>query len=344
MNAKELGLQIRSKALEIGFDQCGILKVDELKDYADILAQRTNDYPDAKPLYDVLSKLAFPQKTYDWAKSVIVCVNNYAKYKIPKQLDGIICKYYLFDYKWKNDSKDFKKVENFENFLKDCKIKIFRDPVLGAAPARLCAVKTNLGVIRKNNFFYTKNGSWSWIETWITDADMEFKENKNDIEECPTNCNKCIESCPTKALCKPYSTNMLSCVTRFTYGTRGVTPKPFREKMKTWIYGCDECQNACPKNQGVWKEEEDFSFIDDIVKFTSLEEIVTADEETLKKIFLPKFYFINQERIWVWKCNALIAMANNYKPQYEKYIKNATLSENENIKEVALWAKEKIGL
>ncbi|HOV15233.1 MAG TPA: 4Fe-4S double cluster binding domain-containing protein [Spirochaetota bacterium] len=342
MKQEKIGKEIRDKALEIGFDGCGIIKIDEIKEYFDTLNKNSIEYPELKLFYDNLGKLAFPEKTHQWAKSIIVCVNNYGKYKIPENLNGIISKFYLFDYKWKNNSTDFKKIELFEKYLEEAGIKFVKDSVLGVTPSRLAAVKANLGIIRKNNFFYNKNGSWSWIETWVTDREMEFKEDKNDLEECPEGCNECIKSCPTKALCKPYFTNILTCVTRLSYGARGVTPKPLRDKMGSWIYGCDLCQNSCPMNKGKWKEDEDFKYLDEKIMNISLEEIFLEDEENLKKMFFPVFAFINHERIWVWKCNVIIAMANNYQPKYREYIDMATTSENENIREVGLWAKERI--
>ncbi len=340
----DLGFKVRNKALEIGFDQCGIIKINEVKEYSGQLLDKQNNFPEVKPFYDHLAKLAFPETRYEWAKSIVVCVKNYGKYKIPRHLDGIISKFYLFDYKWKNYSEDFQRIEIFDKYLSENGIKAEKDPAFGVAPSRLCAVKANLGIIRRNNFFYNNNGSWNWIEIWVTDQIMEFKEEKAEIEECPEECRECIKACPTNALCKPYFTNILTCVTRLSYGTRGVTPQPLREKMKTWIYGCDECQNACPKNKDKWKENEEFKYPPDFINKISLEEIVSSDTEILKNMFHPVFSFINRDRIWVWKCNALIAMANKYKPEYKKHIVNSLESDNENIRETAKWAKEKIGL
>jgi epoxyqueuosine reductase len=92
----------------------------------------------------------------------------------------------------------------FDAYLLSLNLKIETEREFGITALRWAAYKAGLGTIRKNNFFYTDNGSWVYLEAWLTDAEMELK-HENDQKPCPPECNKCIASCPTKSLCEPYT-------------------------------------------------------------------------------------------------------------------------------------------
>ena len=60
---------------------------------------------------------------------------------------------------------------------------------------RWAALEAGLGIIRRNNFLYTKNGSWVHLEAWLTDGEMELRQQET-LPPCPKNCTKCQSACP----------------------------------------------------------------------------------------------------------------------------------------------------
>ena len=80
---------IREKALELGYDDCGIVRVEEVADYADSLARRIERFPHSKPMYERFYGYAQPAERYPWARSVVVCASWYGKYRIPEKMQGI---------------------------------------------------------------------------------------------------------------------------------------------------------------------------------------------------------------------------------------------------------------
>lgn len=340
MCTNDLAQQIRNKALELGFDGCGIIKLDALKDFAEKLDERIEACPDSKPMLEAIRQYAAPDSTYAWAKSVVVCTTWYGKYKIPEKLRGLIGKYYLYDHKLQPHSKANETITAFEKYLDELEIKTAKE-LHGVTSARWAAFKAGLGIIRKNNFFYTKHGSWSIIDTWVIDHELEWIEIP-DAKPCPENCDKCISACPTKALSKSFCTNPAKCITKLTWGVRDLVPDSLSEKMGGWIYGCDACQDACPSN--TWVEDTEYPGLRELEENISLSQILSMDDKDIKEILMPKFWFIQPDNFWIWKVNALRAMTNAFRPEYKEHILKAANDENEKIKEMALWSLKRLGL
>ncbi|MDY2736946.1 epoxyqueuosine reductase [Intestinibacter sp.] len=206
---------------------------------------------------------------------------------------------------------------------------------------RWAALKAGLGIIRKNNFFYSNSGSWVKLEAWIIDKELELKPDVQ-IKKCPTNCNLCVKSCPTNSLAEPYMTNRSTCVSCLTTFEGWDMPnEKYKKEIDSWVFGCDICQDVCPFNKDKWTEDEDFPGLEELSEHISLEKIIEMDYEFLKDVMNPKFWYISKDDVWRWKTNALNAMLNNYEPKYNKYIDMALHDENEKVREMASYVKEK---
>ena len=67
---------------------------------------------------------------------------------------------------------------------------------------------------------------------------------------CPDWCrNACIAACPTRALEGNSRIDPRKCISYLSYFGEGITPLELREPMGMFVYGCDRCQNVCPRNQ-----------------------------------------------------------------------------------------------
>jgi len=128
-----------------------------------------------------------------------------------------------------------------------------------------------------------------------------------------------------------------------TWGAAGLLPESLSETAGKWIYGCDACQNACPKNHGTWTEEEELPGLSDLANKLSLSQILSMDEKMMKELLLPKFWFIQPEKFWLWKVNAIKAMTNDFKPEYKDFIMRASEDENEKVREMAVRSLKKPG-
>ena len=63
------------------------------------------------------------------------------------------------------------------------------------------------------------------------------------------NCSACMAICPTQAIVAPQRLDARRCISYLTIEHDGPIPLEFRRAIGNRIYGCDDCQLACPWNK-----------------------------------------------------------------------------------------------
>lgn len=147
----------------------------------------------------------------------------------------------------------------------------------GALSDRAVAERAGIGWSGKNCAVITPEfGSWVYLGEMITD--IPFPPD-SPIEDSCGDCTICIDACPTGALVGPGQLNATRCVSFLTQ-TKDMIPLEFRDKVGNRLYGCDTCQQVCPKNKGI--------------NFTHHPELA-ADPEQAKPLLLPILDMSNRQ-------------------------------------------------
>ncbi len=243
--------QIRSHALQLGFDACGFAKAQHLPNEArrldEWLTQNRNGTMDW--MGNHFEKRVDPTLLVPGSKTIVSVLASYYHPKHKEQIGvqdrPLISKYAQGRDYHKVLKKKLKELFHFsEELLGGLEGRIFVDsaPVLD----KVWAQRAGLGWIGKNSNLLNKDiGSFVFIGEMIIDAELSYDTPVTD--HCGS-CTQCLDACPTNAIYEPYRVDATKCISYLTIELKEEIDKQYQTDIKNWIYGCDICQDVCPWN------------------------------------------------------------------------------------------------
>ena len=314
---EDLCRQIYQAAMDSGFDDCGIISLEDMDGYVVNTMNRVEAVPESSSFYrGAIQSAAGLKDNYPWAKSIVVCISWIGKYRFPKKLEGMYSKgFYISNDSYADAPGHIRKLSLGEWFdRQNIQWTGTLKPGGGIFGLRHAAQMAGLGIIRRNNFLYNETGSWLEIDVFLIDKECRLYQKKQ-IKPCPAGCNRCMDACPTKALCAPHTLNPNYCVSFINTFGRGMVPEGLQEEqLQEWIVGCEVCQNACPFNsKHDWSQGEEYPGLEELVDVMQPKNILSASKEQLENICLRSANHLNQRNTEVLKLNAERVIRNRKK-------------------------------
>ncbi|AJC95700.1 tRNA epoxyqueuosine(34) reductase QueG [Staphylococcus hyicus] len=133
----------------------------------------------------------------------------------------------------------------------------------GVLSDRAVAERAGLGFTGRNGFVINPElGTWTYLGEML--INLPFPPDEQILDSCGT-CTICVDRCPTGALVGDGQLNSQKCISFLTQ-TKGYLKDEYRYKIGNRLYGCDTCQQVCPKNRGINTEQEDIILEPEILK------------------------------------------------------------------------------
>jgi epoxyqueuosine reductase len=255
----ELLSQIKAEAFRLGFSLFGVTAADP---------------PEHYPLYEnwldqgCHGGMGYLDSTYhrearkhpasllEGAKSIIVLGWSYSLTRSPaKPTAGLIAGYAL-----QPDYHDHlpQLMAGLVEFIHHSTAMPFQAKCLtDSAPVleRELGQRAGLGWIGRNSCLISPEwGSAFLLAEILLTLDLPVSQSFN-TDRCGT-CRRCIDACPTACIRSDRTLDANRCISYLTIENKGAIPVELREKLGSWVFGCDICQEVCPWNTKQMKNEQ----------------------------------------------------------------------------------------
>jgi epoxyqueuosine reductase len=339
---------IKDYGLDIGYSKVGITHADGFPHYAEELKSRYDSYvwyieSPRRPLVGAVPRNIMPS-----AKSVVSVAYDYSKESFPEKLVGKIGRIYQGRcYNAPEHRINGARFRLMQDFLAKNGCELGQGVVL---PERLTAANAGITTYGKNNFAFTKEtGSFILLSCFVVDKELDYDEPTMEIP-CPDKCTLCIDACPTGALSE-LKLDVRRCIAFNSFWAQdeapgdvtSYIPPDIREKMGSWIYGCDICQEVCPRNQKRLKAKlSQNEFLTELAEDFEIPKLLNMTDGFYTRAVYPLMYnYITDKKYF--RRNAAIALGNTGDSRYIPDLARAMEDPEEMVRGCSAWALGKIG-
>jgi epoxyqueuosine reductase len=210
----------------------------------------------------------------------------------------------------------------------------------GPVLERELASLAGLGAFGKNTMLLNEDiGSWFLLGELFISLELE---SDTSIADLCGSCSRCLEACPTGALPEPYRLDAKRCISYWTIEHRGNLPRGIRGQLGHWVFGCDQCQEACPWNSDVTEAHQPAMELPSERAELDLAGLLAIDRQE----YVARFRGSPMKRAKLegLKRNAAVAMGNSRNPRYVPALLKAMEEEvSAVVRTQAAWALGEIG-
>ncbi len=279
---------IKQKALELGFEVCGVSRADRhpklarLSTWVEAGCAGDMGYLDAS-----LEERLDVTRVLPGARSVISfgsVYNTAAPYSRDALAPGQVA---IARYAWGDDYHDVLR-DRLRRFLvwlaaeAGPGLEAFSCVDNGPIQERVFAEQAGIGWIGKNTcLIHPRLGSWLFLSEIVTNIDLD--PDRPATDQCGT-CTRCLDACPTGAITEPYTLDATRCLSYVTIEQRDAVSDEMRAAVAHQIVGCDICQDVCPWNRRAAESEDSAWHPRPGLLFPRLLDLCQLDDEAWRRL------------------------------------------------------------
>lgn len=289
---------IKSAALRLGFDLCGIARCQnfEVNEHAYMRWLEKGYDSSLGYMRNYLDKRFDVRQLVEGAKTVVVCAVSYKSEISGGYDESDSCK--IASYACNRDyHKILKKM--LQSLLRELQSQypqLQGRAFVDSAPLleKQYAVEAGLGWIGRQSLLITPEfGSYVLLGELVLDMEADAYDAPYEGVGCGE-CRRCMGACPTSAIVAPMTIDTSKCIScRTIESDNGANID-----LYGWIFGCDECQNCCPYNrQAAIHRNEAFNPLFDPREISAEEWQAMSEEEFLARFGITPLKRSGLERI-----------------------------------------------
>jgi epoxyqueuosine reductase len=243
---------IKRKALELGFDACGIAPASDHPELRFFSEWVSRGYAASMAYLErSADRRADVRRVMPSVQTVIVTATVYNTDQPYSIESADPDRALIARYAWGDDYHDVvgRRLEALVAWMRaesDAPFEARAYVDTGPVQERVYAQYAGLGWIGKNACLISPTlGSWTFLGEILCSLPLEV--DPPALDQCAT-CSLCLEACPTDALREPGVLDSNRCLSYLTIEHRGDLPDAMRTRLGAHVYGCDICQEVCPWN------------------------------------------------------------------------------------------------
>jgi len=282
--------EIRKIAFDLGIDLIGFFSVESLVECLPYLIKRyeaglITGFEGGLPK----ERINYHHFFQNAKSGIVIGVSSYQKLKKPKDDKKRV---ELASVSWGEDyhavlfhlmNHLMEKIN--ENLIIQGKPAVNYKAVVDNSPLvdRGSAYRAGLGFFGKNNLLISQTlGSYFFIGQILLDDEIAFRPTQIIPNGCG-DCRRCLDACPYQALGEGYTLDPSRCISFLTQ-KKNLSPDE-EKRIKTYLYGCDLCQQVCPYNKDLKKTSESQFWTSPELAYPDIEDILVMTNKAFKERF-----------------------------------------------------------
>ena len=342
MGAGVLHDELTAIATAHDIDKVGVCSADVFTDVRAALHERkaAGLSADMQFTYRNPDRATDPRRSLPDAETIVVCARSYRR-AAPETEPASAGNAAIAEYVWEPHYAELRTgLDAIAAHLREAgwSSRVLMDD--NALVDRAAAYRAGIGWWGKNsNILVPGIGSKFVLGSVVTNAPLPVVDEPL-ADQCGP-CRRCIDACPTNAIVADGVIDSNRCLA-WLVQSAGVFPPEFREALGDRIYGCDDCQTACPPN--VVSERKDVPEPTRGTTTAAVSELLTLDDDALLERF-GAWYIPRREPRYLRR-NALIILGNTADagaPEVRELVERYVASDDEIERAHAIWAASQLG-